>query len=117
VSNLRAIDVVAQALTGARVEMRQHAILSPGQIRELGRGECGDVEALQIAADLRTIYLACGNGLLAIRMPDALSVAAVRTLMEATIRMDSEQVREMDRTRFKLGPDGRPTKIATEPHH
>jgi hypothetical protein len=116
VSNVRTIDVVAQALTGARVEMRQNAILSPGQIRELGRGECGIVQALQIGADLRTIYLACDNGLLAIRLPDDLAVAAVRALMSSQLNMPAEHVRELEKTRFQLGPDGRPVKVATEPN-
>jgi hypothetical protein len=113
--NVRTIDALAQALTGARAEMRQNAILSPGQIRELGRGECGIVQALQIGGDLGTIYLACDNGLLALRLADAHAVAAVRALMGSTIQLDPADVRDLEKTRFQLGPDGRPVKVATEP--
>jgi len=114
-SNVRAIDVVAQVVNGARVEMRQNAILSPGQIRELGRGECGIVQALQIGADLQTIYFACDNGLLAIRLADKLAVAAVECLMRSTCRMENADIRDLEATRYKLGSDGRPVRIATEP--
>lgn len=110
--NARTIDVVAQALTGSRAEMRQNAVLSPGQIRELARGECGIVQALQISADLRTVYLACDNGLLAFQLADDLAVEGVRAMMASTIQVSA--AREMEKTRYMLGADGRPVRIATE---
>lgn len=112
----RAFDVIAQALDGGAIEARQHHVLSPGQLVELARGECGTVKALQVSADFQTLYLQCDNCTIGIRVADKFGEAALRALMSATVNLPPNEVRPgMISERFRLGEDGRPTRIVTDP--
>ena len=115
--NVRTIDAIAQVFVGATGNMRQHHIVSPGQLRELARGECGELDTLQVAADHKSIFFRFDNGVLTLDLAncDGKAVAALRALLESTINMPDDEVRkDLEKTWFTLGADGRPVKIATQ---
>lgn len=112
---MRTFDVLAQALSGAIVEARQHHVLSPGQLVQLARGECGDVKAVQLAGDFRTLYLQCDNCTVALRV-DEVGGRLLRALMHTSVNVPSDEQRPgMVSERFSLGADGRPVRVVTDP--
>ena len=113
--NVRTIDALAQVLVGAKLTMRQHHIVSPGQLRELARGECGLLDTFQVGADHKTLFFRCDNGVLTLELADdGKASAALRALLGSTVPMGNDEVRrDLEKTSFTLGADGRPVKIAT----